>query len=59
MNDNQPNKPIQRGLSAGDAILYAVIGSVLTYFFFSPLDAFFNDLFRPLVRSALQALGLG
>jgi hypothetical protein len=32
---------------------------VLTYFFFSPLDAFFNDLFRPLVRSALQALGLG
>lgn len=36
MNDNEPNKPIQRGLSAGDAILYAIIGTVLTYFFFEP-----------------------
>lgn len=36
MNDNDPNKPVQRGLSPGDAILYAVIGAVMTYFFFQP-----------------------
>lgn len=36
MNDNDPNKPIQRGLSLGDSILYAVIGITLTYFFFEP-----------------------
>lgn len=58
MNDNEPNKPIQRGLSVGDSILYAVIGSVLTYFFYEPGAAFFTELFRPFVRSALQALGI-
>ena len=57
MNDNEPNKPAQTGLSPGDAILYAVIGSVLTYFFYEPGAEFFTELFRPMVRSALQALG--
>jgi ABC-type phosphate/phosphonate transport system permease subunit len=45
----EPNK----GLSLGDTILYAVVGVVLTYFFFTPISSFVTEAVRPSIERAL------
>lgn len=42
-----------QGLSATDAILYAVIGAVLSYFFFMPISSFVTEAVRPSIERAL------
>jgi hypothetical protein len=48
MKDNEP-----KGLSTTDAILYGVVGVVLTYFFFSPISSFVTEAVRPSIERAL------
>lgn len=42
-----------KGLSATDAILYAVVGAVLTYFFFTPISSTVTEAVRPTIERAL------
>lgn len=45
MNENEP-----RGLPLGDAILYAVIGAVLSYFFFVPGKEAISSSLKSLIQ---------
>lgn len=50
--NEQPN-----GLGATDAILYAVIGAVLSYFFYTPISSFVTEAVRPSIEQALGERG--
>lgn len=46
-----------KGLSATDAILYAVVGAVLSYFFYTPVSSFVTEAVRPSIERALGERG--
>ena len=46
-------KEPQKGLSAGDAILYSVIGAILSYFLYTPISSTVTEAVRPSIERAL------